>query len=348
MSADIVARPNAPSLHDFSVQGSLYEGLVRTLESGTFVHAYLISGMEGSGKRTLARQIAQHLLCTDSQKPCGRCSGCVQVQEGSHPDVHIVMPGKPLSPDVKPGLQGIPVAEIRYVISLVGQHTFAGGYRVVIIEQAEKMNPAAQNALLKTLEEPVDGTIFLLLSDSPELLLTTIISRCRALKLHPWPDDVVKAVLERNGIPQAQAIQAAGAAGGSIGKALSIAADERFWRRRNEVLSEFLGITTRSDILAVSTAWKDRKDEADELLNDLEDMIRTLLLVRMGRLPAELVEEYPEAWKHMADSAPLNPFIDLMDAVAEARKLRSSQVNWQAVVEKLLLRLMEEKNKWSK
>lgn len=348
MSADVVVRPELPAMRDFAVQGAMYDGLIRTLEGGTFVHAYLISGIEGVGKRTLARLIAQHLLCTAEKRPCGQCAGCIQVREENHPDVHIVAPGKPLSPDVKPGLQGIPVAEIRYVIGLVGQHTFIGGHRVVIIEQAEKMNPAAQNALLKTLEEPMDGTIFLLLSDSPELLLPTIISRCRALKLHPWPDEVVAKVLQRGGIPQTQAMQATRASGGSIGKALSIAADEKFWKRRKDVLSDFLGITSRSEILSVSSSWKDRKDEADELLSDLEDMIRNLMLVRLGRMSAEHISEYPDAWQQMADSAPLNSIIEIMDAVAETRKLRSSQVNWQAAVEKLLLRLMEEKSRWSK
>lgn len=346
--SDAVIRPQRPVLSDFSGQGVLYDGLIRTLRDGNFVHAYLISGMEGVGKKTLAMLIAQHLLCSGDSKPCGVCPGCVQVQEGNHPDVHVIAPGKPLCPDVKPGLQGIPVAEIRYVISLVGQHTFSGGYRAVVIEQAEKMNPAAQNALLKTLEEPVDGTIFLLLSDSPELLLPTIISRCRALKLHPWPDGDIVRVLRQQGIEERLARQSARASGGSMGRAMAIAADEKFWARRNDVMRDFLDISSRSDILSVSASWKDRKDEADELLDDLEDMIRTMMLVRLERLPEDQLASYPDAWKQMAASAPLKPFIELMDAVAEARKLRGNQVTWQAVVEKLLLRLMEEKSKWSR
>lgn len=180
-----------PVLSDFKGQGALYDGLIRTLEEGTFVHAYLISGASGMGKRTLARLMAQYLLCTGEHRPCGACPACIQVREGNHPDVMTVKPGVPLSPEVKAGLVGIPVDEIRYVISMVGQHTFVGGRRVVIIERAEKMNQPAQNALLKTLEEPLAGTIFLLLTESPELLLPTIVSRCRALKLHPWPDETV-------------------------------------------------------------------------------------------------------------------------------------------------------------
>lgn len=346
MSEARVAAP-VPVLSDFAGQGALYDGMIRTLKDGTFVHAYLISGSQGMGKRTLARLMAQYLLCTGENKPCGVCPACQQVLDANHPDVLTVTPGKPLSPDVKAGLQGIPVDEIRHVISLAGQHTFTGGGRVIIIERADKMNPPAQNALLKTLEEPIAGTVFLLLTDSPELLLPTIVSRCRAMKLHPWPDETVLRALKVHGVAPDMAQKALSVCGGSIGQALAIAADDDFWRRRQDVMQDFFGLDGRSDILRVSGAWRERKDDAESLLNDLEDMLRTLMLVRLGIREEALVSEYPQAWQNMAASAELNVFIELMAAVSEARKLRASQVTWQAVVEKLLLRMMEEKSKWS-
>ena len=334
-------------LSDFKGQGALYDGLVRTLNEGSFVHAYLISGASGMGKSTLARLIAQHLLCTGAQKPCGICPACIQVREGSHPDVSVISPGKPLSPDVKAGLAGIPVDEIRYIIGLVGQHTFVGGHRVVIIERAEKMNPPAQNALLKTLEDPLPGTIFLLLTESPELLLPTIISRCRALKLHPWPDEVVLAALEQHGVEDEMAKRALNVSGGSIGKAIAVAADEGYWQRRRDVMQDFFGVESRVDVLKVSTAWKERKDESEALLNDVEDLLRTLMLIRFGKRSEALLEDYPAAWQRLGREGELTVFLKLMEAVSEARRLRINQVTWQAIVEKLLLCLMEEKSKWS-
>ncbi len=337
----------APVLSDFSGQGALYDGLMRTLEAGAFVHAYLISGQPGTGKRTLSRLMAQYLLCTGEQKPCGQCPACIQAMKDEHPDVITVTPGKPLNPEVKAGLQGIPVDEIRHVISIVGRHTFGGGRRIVIIERADKMNQPAQNALLKTLEEPLADTVFLLLTDSPELLLPTIVSRCRALKLHPWPDDTVLDVLRAHGVEDGMARQTLSVCGGSIGQALSIAADEGYWQRRRDVMADFFAIDSRSDILRVSATWKDRKDESDALLDDLEDMVRTLLLVHLGRQQDAMLEQYPAPWQRMAVEAELDVFIRLSEAVSEARRLRASQVTWQAVVEKLLLSLMEERSKWS-
>lgn len=336
-----------PVLSDFSGQGVLYDGLVRTLQEGTFVHAYLISGPDGVGKRSLARLMAQALLCTGEGKPCGVCPACIQVRDGNHPDVIIERPGEPLCPDVEAGRKMIPVDEIRYVISLVGQHTFTGGNRVVIIERADRMNANAANALLKSLEEPLAGTVYLLLTDAPEQLLPTIVSRCRPIKLHPWEDAYVRQALLARGVDEHVASRAAAVSGGSIGRAMEIAGDEKYWQRRNEVLADFFGLPSRGEILRVSGAWKDRKGEAEELLGMIEEMLRTLLLVRLGQQDEHMLSEYPDAWQKMAASAGIKAFIDLMDAVSDARRLHVSNVTWQVVLEKLLLRMMEEKSKWS-
>ena len=340
--------PAAPVLRDFAGQGAVYDGLMRTLKDGSFVHAYLISGLAGMGKRTLAKLMAQYLLCehADGDKPCGKCPACVRVRDDNHPDVLIVQPGKPISSQVEAGRKTIPVEDIRAVIEMTARHTFEGGRRIVMIQQADKLTPAAQNALLKTLEEPQEGTVFLLTTDAPELLLPTIISRCRALKLHPWPDEVVLAALRRHGVPEDRAREALQVCGGSIGRAIDTAADEAYWQRRRDVMKDFFAIPGRSDILRVSTAWRERKDASDELLDDIEDMVRTLMLVRLGQRDESAFADYPEAWQRMAKQAELEAFAKLMDAVADARRFRANQVTWQAVAEKLLLSLMEERSKW--
>ena len=136
----------APVLSDFEGQGAVYDGLMRTLHDGTFVHAYLITGLEGMGKRTLARLLAQYWLCQapeGEKRPCGVCRACQQVRDGTHADLVIIAPGKPISPDVRPDMKSIPVDEIRALIAITGRHTFEGGRRVVLIEQADKMNPPA-------------------------------------------------------------------------------------------------------------------------------------------------------------------------------------------------------------
>ena len=320
----------APTLSDFARQGAVYDGLMNTLRQGSFVHAYLISGGAGLGKRTLAALMAQYLVCTGADKPCGRCAACVQAREGNHPDIILVRPGEPINPRVDRGLKSIPVDEIRQVNELAGRHTFEGGRRVVIIQSAHQMTPQAQNALLKTLEEPMPGTVFLLVTDAPELLLTTIL-----------------AALKARGVAEGRARETRTLCGGSIGRAVSMAADEAYWQRRQEVMRDFFGLESRSEILRVSGVWKERRDAAAELLDDVEELIRALLLIRLGQREASAVSEYPEAWQRIAREGGISAVAALMDAVSQARRLRASQVTWQAVVEKLLLRLMEEKSKWS-
>lgn len=330
----------APRLRDFAAQGAVFAGLMQTLREGTFVHAYLISGMRGVGKHTLARLMAQYILCRGDKgdEPCGVCPSCVRMLDGTHPDVVRLLPEK----DKK----SIVVDQVRELVALAGEHTYEGGRRILLIEQAEKMNPQAQNALLKTLEEPQAENVFLLLCEDTSLLLPTIASRCRSIKLHPWSDEVVLKALEKAGAPAEHRAEAAHLSGGSIGQALEMAADTAFWQRREEVMRDFFALTSRTPILSVSNRWKDRKDQAEELLRDVEEMLRTLYLAHIGMLDAKHIAGYPEAWQRLAREADDAVFARLLDAVFEARRRRMNQVTWQAVIEGLLLHMTEEVQPW--
>ena len=335
-------------VRDFMAQGTACEGLVRNLEDGNFVHAYLITGQEGVGKRTLAREVARYLLCTGDHRPCGVCPACQQILQGTHPDVLMVRPGFHVSSDIPTdrGKNDIIVETIREVVSMVNEHGYASSMRIVVIEQAERMNPAAQNALLKTLEEPPEGVMFLIVTQTPGALLPTIVSRCRSVSLHPWPDKTVRRVLEEHGIREDRAAQAVHVSGGSIGRALKMAQDEAYWERRRKIMDQFLNLPDRSSIYGVANEWKDARDQGMELLEDLEDMVRTMLLVRLGMADRELMKPYPEPFQRMSEEGDTKDFLHLLDSIQNARRKRISQVTWPAVLERLLLDIMEEKTKW--
>jgi DNA polymerase-3 subunit delta' len=187
--------------------------LKSVIANGRIAHAYLFYGLEGVGKRTTAEVFARSLNCTEEDPPCGACSSCRKAEHRNHPDIVTVA-------------EDGPIIKIGTVKELLGQMKFRpreGRMRVFIMPEADRMNPAAANALLKTLEEPSAGNILLLTTARPHALPMTILSRCQLLRFPPLTREEVACFLrEKNSVtPDAAAILAA-SSGGSIGKALEM------------------------------------------------------------------------------------------------------------------------------
>lgn len=252
------------------LQGSASaERLQRRLAAGDLSHAWLLLGPSGSGKVQAATCMAASLNCLDEPgQGCGRCSACLRTLRRRHPDVHHIVPEGPL----------IPVDTIRdAVIGVASRSPFEGRYKVFVIEEAERMNPPAQNALLKTLEEPQPDTVFVLVSDTEEDLLETIRSRCRVVRLDPVPETKAIELLEREGAPAEVARLAARVSGGDLPRARRLAFESALRERRlvwlslPDRLSDPAGaMTAASEVLSqAGAAVKEReasqKDEVREL-----------------------------------------------------------------------------------
>ena len=336
------------SFGDFCCQGDEIKKLRLQIEQNRLVHALLITGDPGTGKRSLASLIAQSLMCgAETGIPCGICSGCTLALSGEHPDITIIEKGVPLSAETARGKSSIPVDDIREMIRIVSRYSFEGGNRAVIIRDAENMTVQAQNCLLKILEEPPAKTFFLLTSSHPDQLLDTVRSRCRPLKLIPMEVNRIVRILTDSGVDPDTAKRAAAASSGSIGYALRLAGDSSYWKLSEDVMNAFFRNTRRSEILALSTAWKDRKSEADILFSILENHVRELLSYRLG-FRNGIPSDYPERWQKFAANALPGRFSFLLDRISDARKQNSSNVNFQAVIEQLLLVFIGESDLWGK
>ena len=221
MSDTVVMRP--ARFADMVGRDALRSRLQRSLRTGRISHAYIIEGEDRSGKHFISGLFSRSLVCerlsedaaTGLMEPCGSCSACVRALAGTHPDVLTITHDKESS---------ISVDEIR--AQLVGQSQIAsyeGGRRVYIVPDSDLMTVPAQNALLKTLEEPTEGVTILLLSRSADSLLPTITSRCVRLSLRPIGEDVLADFLMRDRhVVDYRARVAAVMSQGNIGRAIDL------------------------------------------------------------------------------------------------------------------------------
>jgi DNA polymerase III subunit delta' len=203
------------------------DGVRRQVSAPEPAHAWLLLGPRGSGKRTAATAIAAALDCRlEPGIGCGTCSDCARARRHRHPDVHYIVPE---------GLV-IPVDVIREaVIPEADRPPFESPYKVFVVEEADRMNDAAQNALLKTLEEPLSDTVFILISDNEEELLDTLRSRCRIVHLEPVPEEHIVRVLEVEGVSSQLSVTAARVSEGDLQRARDIVAGPAHERRKRWV-----------------------------------------------------------------------------------------------------------------
>lgn len=334
---------------DFSIQGEGIRKIREQIAGKRLVHAILISGEPGTGKRTLAHLISSALMCkADNGIPCGRCAGCRMALSGEHPDITVIQKGIPISPDIPKGRTTIPVDDIREMIRCCSQYALENGNRSVEIHDAENMTAQAQNCLLKILEEPPAGAYFILTSSHPEQLLPTVRSRCRTVKLVPWETSYIQEVLVKSGVSAEKAATAASVSYGSIGNALRMASDDSYWQMREEVMNAFFRNRKRSDVLNLSSGWKDRKNDAEKLFSILEEHLRRLFIFRIGPEGTCDISEFPPEWQKFAAGASADRFAFLADRIRDARKQNTYNVNFQAIIEQLILTFTGESDIWVK
>ena len=197
--------------------------LQRSLEAGRLSHAYLLSGPPNVGKTTLAIELAQAVNCTVDERPCGTCSQCDRIARGLHADVRVVGLGTGESGTGR-GRVAIGIDQVREVQREASLKPYEGRYRVFIFDGAESMSEEATNALLKTLEEPPDQVMLVLLTTDYAQLLPTVLSRCQLLELRPVPAPLVAQILvDRHGVDEARAQEIARLSGGRPGWAIQAA-----------------------------------------------------------------------------------------------------------------------------
>ena len=193
------------------------------VKNNTYVHSYLFVGKDGIGKSLFATEFAKMLLCQGQQRPCNRCKSCVEFEAKSHPDFLIIKPEEEKS---------IKIEQIRYLQEKIAEKPVTSLKKIYVIENSETMTREAANSLLKTLEEPPEYAVIILLTSNESKLLTTIKSRCMKINFAPLQEEQIEDYLKQNDKAANITPSMLKNSEGSIGKALKIEEEkEQDWQR---------------------------------------------------------------------------------------------------------------------
>ncbi len=265
----------------FLGNAELKRRLSASFEAGRTSHCYLLCGPGGSGKRTLAKLLAQALQCTERETPCGRCAQCRKVLTDSHPDVIRVD---------DPEKKTVYVDLIRRLQADAYIRPNEGRHKVYVIPRAQNMNESAQNALLKLIEEPPSYAVFLLLTDNADKLLPTVRSRCAVLRLEPVPRAAAMTWLAAQCPGKSQDALAAAyvRSGGYLGQARDMLAGELTQPQTAQFAEAFAAHDGFSMIQLLCAMEKLPRDRLLEILLQWKQLLTDALTVRAGLPGGEL------------------------------------------------------------
>lgn len=299
-------------------------------------HAYLFQGEEGVGKEALARTFAAGLQCQSesTDKPCKECVSCRQMESGNQPDVIWVTREK----------ASLGVDEIReQLCNTMDIKPFSSPYKIYLVPEAEKMTEAAQNALLKTIEEPPEYGIVILMTSNISALLPTIQSRCLTMEFRPLSTAVVESyVKEHCQVPDYQARASAAFAQGNLGKAMRYAKSEDFIERKDHIISLLRHVEQMdlSEMLAVIKDLGTRKDEVRDYIDLMVLWYRDVLLFKATKDINQLLFQDEASYISCeASHRSYEKIEEILQAFEKAKVRLRANVNFDITMELMLLAL---------
>jgi DNA polymerase III subunit delta' len=314
-----------------------HSGVVKMLKnmvaSDRVPHALLFTGLEGVGKSLVARTLAAALLCSGDATPCGECASCRALEQGAHPDLTVL-------PSDGTSLKIDQMRELQRQAALAPYHR---DRRVFIIEDADRLTPPAAASLLKILEEPPEGTVFILTAVSPYVLLPTIVSRCLSMTFHPLGAEVLSQLLRDKGAAPEQAAIAARLAGGRVGRALTLLGPDGFAVR--DQATQFVATLpgAEADLIWDTVAVMDKlpTGELQDLLRNFSYIFRDLLVILIGQDKQILNLDIAARLRGMAAAWQEARLVQALEDIKHAVRALNANANPRLTCEALLIRLMD-------
>ncbi len=334
----------AGSFGDILGQGQAIKTIRQACLADRLPHGLIFAGPVGVGKATVARALARWLLCENplDGEGCGSCSSCKLLQAGNHPDFHPVY--RQQIRDLKSGPQaakelGIDVVR-EFLINPANHRSSLGRGKFFLVQEADLMTTAAQNAMLKTLEEPGGRTLIVLLSDQPLSLLPTIRSRCQTVAFALLDEQTIRRQLEARGTASPVAAEIARFADGSLGLALRwledgvVAYARELDNRLTELLSGRLGGDLPQWLRAAAEAYAEKQIERDEQASKDQQTREGLILYL--RLMARF---FRQMLSRTDNPALLEKSCAAIDAVAASERMVEANVNVPLIFQQLAVKL---------
>ena len=316
----------------------IIEHLQNAIELDKVSHAYILNGEKGSGKMLLADAFALTLQCEKQDRiPCLKCHSCRQALSGNHPDIiHVT--------HEKPGV--ITVDEIRsQLVNDIQVKPYSSPKKIYIIDEADLMNPQAQNAILKTIEEPPSYGVIIMLTSNSSSLLPTILSRCVQLNIKPVKDSVLKRYLmERLKVPDYKADLSIAFARGNVGKAVKLAQSENFDVIKQDALNmlRYLEDMELYEVIEWVKKITEYKLEINDFLDILTVWFRDVLLFKATNDVNMLIfkDEVGEIKRRAARSS-YGGLEEIVNSIEKAKVRLNANVNFDLTIELLLLTIKE-------
>lgn len=314
-------------------QGGIINYLQNAISTGKISHAYILHGEEGMGKKTFATLFSKTLQCMEKDThPCNKCKSCLQSDSSNQPDILWITHEK----------ASIGVDDIRTQVNAdIHIRPYQSQYKIYIIDSAEKMTESAQNALLKTIEEPPEYAIILLLVSSTQQLLPTILSRCVVLDLKPIQKQLIKEHLMTNyQIPDYKAELAASFSGGNIGKAIRYASSEDFERKKEEILHilRYIDEMELHEIISGIKTISKNKASVSDYIDIMLLWFRDVLMLKATKDPNLLLfkDEF-QTIKNQANLRSYDKIENIIKSMEEAKAKLKANVNFDITIELMLL-----------
>lgn len=312
--------------------------LQQSIETGKVSHAYMIRGPKGSGKKKIAEAFAMALQCeTNKTDACKECHSCKQALSINHPDIIYLQHEKPAT---------IGVDDVRVQINDTVQiRPYSSNYKVYIIEDADKMTVQAQNAILKTIEEPPEYVVMILLTSNRDSLLPTILSRCVELRLRPVNGKLIKKYLmEELHVPDYKADICVAFAQGNVGKAVKLVSSENFNELKDDAvqLLKYINNLEINEIIDAIKNVSNYKMDIEDYLDMIMIWYRDVLLFKAtNRMDGIIFREEMEHIQKRASKSSYNGIERILEALETAKVRLKSNVNFDLTMELLLVTIKE-------